>query len=376
MSFAGAIVGLIPYVGKPAQGIARAIRVGTKAAIKKALKAAMKQISRKLIKKAKKNQRKYVKKRGKEMVKETAEAILEGGAEELAASAVEEAYPNLKQELEDLAAAVDPTGIADIVQSFAAEGCSGLKAEAMPEDGVVDEMRLAETGVLHYVNNCQLCGINICADHSLRLETSDDSIMNFQFGDDTDRWGCSRFQASEYSVIQHGINLYVVEEDGVTARSHKYTFAGEGQCQSGWLAGEFLWNLESCKRKCDAKWNCKYFSFWKSRGTSRAYPQQYYCSLHSSCTSFDSDPAFTWQKGGTLFRHMGEGYCKGYKRIWSGRSKGPDDCRTKCEGNSKCKYFSYWGSKWCINWETCGSDSSLQVDPRTSYHDTYEKISR
>ena len=32
-------VGLIPYVGKPAQGIARAIRVGTKAAIKKALKA-------------------------------------------------------------------------------------------------------------------------------------------------------------------------------------------------------------------------------------------------------------------------------------------------------------------------------------------------
>ena len=32
-------VGLIPYVGKPAQGIARAIRTGSKAAIKKALKA-------------------------------------------------------------------------------------------------------------------------------------------------------------------------------------------------------------------------------------------------------------------------------------------------------------------------------------------------
>ena len=51
MSFAGALVGLIPYVGKPAQGIARAVRTGSKVAIKKALKAAMKQISRKLIKK-------------------------------------------------------------------------------------------------------------------------------------------------------------------------------------------------------------------------------------------------------------------------------------------------------------------------------------
>ena len=52
-----------------------------------------------------------------------AEAIMEGGAEELAAFALEEAYPNLKREMEDLAA--DPTGIADIVQSFAAEDCSG-----------------------------------------------------------------------------------------------------------------------------------------------------------------------------------------------------------------------------------------------------------
>ena len=374
MSFAGAIVGLIPYVGKPAQGIARAVRVGTKAAIKKALKAAMKQISRKLIKKAKKNLRKYVKKRGKEMVKETAEAILEGGAEELASSAIEEAYPNLKQEMEDLAAAVDPTGIADIVQSFAAEDCSGIKVQAMPEDGVVDEVRLAETGVMHYVNSCSFCGVNLC-DHSLRQGTGDEAIENFQLGDDTNTWGCSKFQNSEYSVVASGYNLrdvYLIEEDGVAASSHKYAFTSEGQCQSGYLWGGWSWNLEHCKIFCNNRWNCKHFSFFRSPNPNNL--NRMWCSLHSSCTHFDSDPAYSFQKGGVLWSHLGEGWCGSYTRIQSGWSSGAEDCKNKCEARSDCKYFSYWStSKWCISWKTC-TTSAASLKPHEKPVDTYQRM--
>ena len=43
-------------------------------------------------------------------------------------------------------------------------------------------------------------------------------------------WGCSKFQASEYSVIRHGASwpnaVYVIEEDGVAARSHTYSYTG------------------------------------------------------------------------------------------------------------------------------------------------------
>ena len=47
--------------------------------------------------------------------------------------------------LQDLAAAVDPTGIADIVQSFAAEDCGPLKVEAIPEDGLVEDGDLKDS---------------------------------------------------------------------------------------------------------------------------------------------------------------------------------------------------------------------------------------
>ena len=47
--------------------------------------------------------------------------------------------------LQDLAAAVDPTGIADIVQSFAAEDCGPLKVEANPEDGLVEDGDLKDS---------------------------------------------------------------------------------------------------------------------------------------------------------------------------------------------------------------------------------------
>lgn len=75
----------------------------------------------------------------------------------------------------------------------------------MPEDGVVEEMRLAETGVMHYVGTCWYCGMNLC-DHSLRQQDNDDSINNFQLG------SC---------VIGHGGSVYIIEEDGV-AGSHNW----------------------------------------------------------------------------------------------------------------------------------------------------------
>lgn len=373
MSFAGAIVGLIPYVGKPAQGIARAIRVGTKAAIKKALKAAMKQIGRKLIKKAKKNLRKYVKKRGKELVKETAEAILEGGAEELAASAIEEAYPNVKQELEDLAAAVDPTGVADIVQSFAAEDCGPLKVEAIPEDGLVEEFKLAETGVLHYASSCHMCGVNLCETGQV-LDANDEAIENFQLGHDMSSWGCSKFQASEYSVIRHGASwpnaVFVIEEDGVAARSHTYSYTGAGECQGGRFWTGYAWNLQQCKDWCDGRWDCKYFSFWGPKSIANGHKR--YCTMHSSCTSFDNDPAFSYQKGGTLWNYVGPGYCSD-SRLWSGRSTGPEDCKRRCLEKSNCKYFSYWASKWCWNSATCNARRPDKHDA-SNIVDVYERL--
>lgn len=129
----------------PAKGIAaikKAATTGSKLALRVAIKKAAKQVAKKLLKKAKKNLKKYMKNKKKELKEEMQDAILEGGIEmvvEARMSKDSSLDERIKKEAEEMAKAVDPTGIADLVDAIEADSCDSKVIEAMPVGGLEDE---------------------------------------------------------------------------------------------------------------------------------------------------------------------------------------------------------------------------------------------
>jgi len=204
LAFASFAVGLIPTGGRAAGYIIKGVKTGTKKAIKAGVRKAINHVAKKLLKKARNNLRKYIKKEGKQLAEDQMEMILMGGAEELAAEVVAEQNPSIGDQIAEVAAAIDPTGIADIVSAFSAEDCGPLKVTDMPVDGLENELP-----TLHKIHTCIICGVDLCAeDAAIEMDQTPPGIM----GSRLDAWDphCQK-DYSDYRVILGGGFRYLVE---------------------------------------------------------------------------------------------------------------------------------------------------------------------
>jgi len=124
------------------QALKTAARTMSKAAIKTAIKRAVKEVARGLLNTAKTKLRTYMKKQGRELRTAILESVLQGGVEAAAESmvAMDEEGGDLAQAALELVEAVDPTGVASIVNEFQEDSCSSKEIEDMPEEDLVEEV--------------------------------------------------------------------------------------------------------------------------------------------------------------------------------------------------------------------------------------------
>ena len=150
------------------------------------------------------------------------------------------------------------------------------------------------TCVLTPRNTCWQCNVNFC-DHTLWVDQSDDAIEGLHAGHDMQSWGCHKFEASEYSVIHHGGNVMVVEEDGVAAGSRRFEYVGEGVCNVNHaLFSNWKGSLDECRRQCESHHSCSHFSYWGESGTHGV--TQRWCATWSHCHSLRTDPLLAYTR--------------------------------------------------------------------------------
>lgn len=148
-----AIGTLISNMLPGAQGIAKAAslaRRGAKAAAKAALKAAAKRHIKKMLRKFRRKLKKHMKKKLKQLRDDVIDEILEDGGEAMVTAAVSQDGGDAAQVAGDLAqealVAADPTGIADVISSFSAEGCGEQRLTSMPMHGLVNSAPFSPCG--------------------------------------------------------------------------------------------------------------------------------------------------------------------------------------------------------------------------------------